>query len=100
MSPSKFRVFFNEPTENRQVLDTGERRSNLDVLNITGEVGEVNNMLLATLRFMLSGLACAFQRQTPGEEAEHLARSRSALDFALGFREVLPGAWPPQRYGP
>ena len=79
----KIRVFFNEPAENRHVLDTGERRSNLDVLNITGEVGEVNNMLLATLRFMLSGLASRSKRQTPGEEAEHLARHRSALDFAV-----------------
>ena len=46
-------------------------------------MGEVNNMLLATLRFMLSGWASRSKRQTPGEEAEHLARHRSALDFAL-----------------
>ena len=79
----KLRVFFNEPTENRHVLDTGERRTNLDVLNITGEVGEVTNMLLATLRFMLTGLTTRIKRHTPGEEAAHLARHRGALDYAV-----------------
>lgn len=79
----KLRVFFNEPPENRHVLDTGERRSNLDVLAITEQAGGVNSMLLATLRFMLAGLSGRPKRQTPGEEAEQLSRHRSALDFAM-----------------
>lgn len=77
------RVFFNEPPDNRHVLDTGERRSNLDVLTITEQAGEVNNMLLATLRFMLAGMSGRPKRQTPGEEAEQLSRHRTALDFAM-----------------
>lgn len=77
------RVFYNEPADNRHVLDTGERRSNLDVLSITGVAGEVDRMLLATLRSMIAGLSARPIRQTPGEEAEQLALHRNALDFSV-----------------
>src|SRR5690349_1505768 len=36
--PVNFRVFFNEPPESRLVLDCGKRRSNLDILTLSGKV--------------------------------------------------------------
>jgi len=77
------RVFFNEPPESRHVLDTGQRRNNLDVLRITGQVGQVNTLLLATLRAMFSSDAPRRRPRSPGEEAEQISRHRQALEFAL-----------------
>jgi len=79
----RMRVFFNEPPESRHVLDTGQRRNNLDVLRITGQVGEVTTTLLAALRAMMAGLDSRLRRYTPGEEAEQLGRHRHALEFAI-----------------
>ena len=79
----KLRVFFNEPPENRHVLDTGERRSNLAVLTITEKVGKVDCGLLATLRAMIAGMTSRPKRRSPGEESEQLTRHRDALDFAM-----------------
>jgi hypothetical protein len=81
--PITTRVFFNEPPENRQVLDSGQRRSNLDILNITGQVGEVTTRHLATLRAMLAGCSSHTVRVTPGEEGEQYWRHRGALEFAV-----------------
>lgn len=77
------RVFFNEPPENRHVLDSGQRRSNLDILNLTGQVGEVTSRHLATLRAMLAGCSSHTVRVTPGEEAEQYRRHRGAVEFAV-----------------
>ena len=84
------RVFYNEPPENRHVLDTGDRRSNLDVLTITGQVGEVNSLLLATLRAMLTGISLWPARRTPGEEAEQFSRHRAAIEFAVEHMGAAP----------
>ncbi len=89
--PITTRVFFNEPPENRDVLDSGQRRSNLDILNITGQVGEVTTRHLAALRAMLAGASLHPVRATPGEEAEQYRRHKEALEFAiqhLGFASV------------
>jgi hypothetical protein len=88
--PVVMRVFFNEPAENRHVLDTGDRRSNLDILTITGHVGEVNATLLATLRAMLAGLTHHLTRRSPGDEAEMLTRHRSAVEFAVEHCRTAP----------
>ena len=40
--PVLLRVFFNEPAENKQVMDVGERRSNLDIMTMTQQVGDVS----------------------------------------------------------
>jgi len=77
------RVFFNEPPDNRHVLDTGARRTNLDVLTITGEVGEITTRHLATLRAVLAGMSSRQVRLTPGEEAEQFSRHRDAIEFAV-----------------
>ncbi len=81
--PITVRVFFNEPPENRDVLDSGQRRSNLDILNITGRVGEVTTRHLAALRAMLAGCSSHPVRMTPGEEAEQYGRHKAAIDFAI-----------------
>lgn len=81
--PVTMRVFYNEPSENRHVVDTGERRSNLDVLAISGQVGEINVILLATLRAMLAGMTSQSSRMTPGEEGERFSCHRQALEFAV-----------------
>jgi hypothetical protein len=77
------RVFFNEPPENRRVLDSGRQRSNLDILSLTGQVGEVTTKHLATLRAMLSGLSFHPTRRTACEEANLFQRHRDAIDFAI-----------------
>jgi len=82
-TPITTRVFFNEPPENRHVLDSGQRRSNLDILNLTGQVGEVTNRHLATLRAMLAGCCSRTTRLTPGEEAEQYRRHTGAVGFAV-----------------
>lgn len=79
----RMRVFFNEPPDNRHVLDTGERRSNLHVLSITGQVGKLTTCLLATLRALLAGMTSRPRRLTPGEEAEQFAKHRLAIEFAM-----------------
>lgn len=81
--PVTMRVFYNEPSENRHVVDTGERRSNLDILAISGQVGEVNSTLLATLRAMLAGMTSRSSRMSPGDEGERFSRHRQALEFAV-----------------
>ena len=87
--PVRMRVFFNEPPENKSVVDSGQRRSNLDILNITGEVCKVTSKHLATLRAMLAGrFACPVQK-TPGEEADLYNKYRNAVDFAV---EHLPAS--------
>jgi hypothetical protein len=77
------RVFFNEPPENRWVLDTGNRRSNLDILTLTGNVGDVSSKHLATLHSLLAGLSSRRPRLTADEEAQLFRRHREAIDFAL-----------------
>jgi len=77
------RVFFNEPLDNICVVDSGERRSNLDILTVTDQVGEVTAEDLATLRAMLAGRSSHPVRMTPGEEAEHYQRHREAVEFAV-----------------
>jgi hypothetical protein len=81
--PVSIRVFYNEPPENVIVLDCGQRRSNLDVLNIVGEVGKITNKHLATLRAMLAGRYSAPQRMTPSEEGELYQKYREAIDFSV-----------------
>jgi len=81
--PITTRVFFNEPPENRRVLDSGHRRSNYDILNISGEVGEITSRHLATLRAMIAGYPSHIVRVTPGQEAEQYQRHRDAIDFAI-----------------
>jgi hypothetical protein len=83
--PVTMRVFFDEPCESRKVLDTGERRSNLDVLAISSDIGIVTNRHLATLRAMLAGLSSPSLRLTPGEEGEHFRRHRNAIAFSIAY---------------
>lgn len=80
----RMHVSFNVPPDCRWVLDTGGRRSNQDVLNLTGEVGQVNSLHLATLRAMIAGLSARPARFAPREEANLFGRHREAIDFTLG----------------
>lgn len=64
------------------MLDSGQRRSNLDILNITGEVGGVTTRHLATLLAMLAGCGSRPIRVTAGEECEQYARHRESIEFA------------------
>lgn len=82
-TPVRLRVFYNEPPENRHVLDSGERRSNLDILRITGRLGDISNRHLATLRAMIAGQTGRIARQSPLEEASLYQAHREAIEFAL-----------------
>jgi hypothetical protein len=78
----KMRIFFNEPPENLEFIDTGASRSDADVLTLSGRVGTVSKNRLAALRVLVWGLG-ACTRLTISEEADLLARHRAALDFAM-----------------
>jgi hypothetical protein len=79
----RMRVFFNEPLESMQAVDTGLVRSNFDVLHLTGEAGEISAKHLATLRAMLAGDGLKLPKMTVGEEAELMTRHTAAVDFAI-----------------
>ncbi len=76
------RVFVNEPPEAMEVLDTGQRRRNDQILTLTAGLGEVTREELAALRAMYLGMGPA-RRRSPGEEATLLARHMDAVRFAL-----------------
>lgn len=76
------RIFVNEPPEAMDVLDTGKRRSNDQILSLAGDLGQVSTLELATLRATLAGLGRR-QRRSPGIEREQLLRHREAIQFAL-----------------
>lgn len=82
------RVFFNEPAENKEVMDVGERRTNLDVLTMTQQVGEVSAKHLSTLHAMLSGRSMRQPRMSVGVETMLYLKHIDAIEFAvkhLGF---------------
>lgn len=81
--PVSLRVFFNEPPEHRHVVDTGQRRTNLDILKITGHAGDATAKHLATLRAMLAGRGSRPGCFTPSEEIDQYRRHRDAVDFAV-----------------
>jgi hypothetical protein len=84
----RMRVFFNEPPESLGAIDTIRTRTNDEIISLSGGMGTVTKRELAILRAMLAGLA-RYDRRTPGEEAEILARHREAVAFA---NEILPSA--------
>jgi hypothetical protein len=75
------RVFVNEPAEAMEVLDTGHRRSNDQILSLAGGLGEVTKPELAALRAMVAGFG-RHQKRSPGAERELLVKHRDALQFA------------------
>lgn len=76
------RIFVNEPPEAMQVLDTGQRRRNHQIMTLTAGMGEVTHNDLAVLRAMLSGVG-KYRHMSPGEEGALLSRHREAVRFAL-----------------
>ena len=81
--PARLRVFFNEPVENTRVVDAGERRSNLDIMTMTGQVGDVSAKHLATLRAMLAGQSARSSRMSVGEESKLYKKHAEAIEFAM-----------------
>ena len=79
----QLRVFFNEPIENMVAVDTGQARSNIDVLHLSGETGEITVNHLATLRAMLSGDGSRAMHLTVSEEAKWMTKHADAIDFAM-----------------
>lgn len=80
--PVQMRVFFNEPADGMDVIDANMvARTNLDVINLAGYVGQVSAKELATLRRMLAGLGCE-ERYTAKQEADLFMRHRDAIRFA------------------
>ena len=77
------RVFYNEPAGNLYAVDNGERRTNLDILNLTGEVGEVTAKDLATLRAMLASLSARGSTFSASEESAQYRRHQHAVSFAV-----------------
>lgn len=77
------RIYFNEPPENRWVFDSGQARSNRDILNLAGEMGEVTSLGMATLRGMLAGVTCRPWRLTASEEADLFSIHREAVEFTV-----------------
>lgn len=77
------RAFYNQPAGNLYAVDNGERRTNLDILNLTGAVGEVTAKDLATLRAMLAGMSARGNTRSACEEGEQLRRHQHAVEFAV-----------------
>ena len=75
------RVFVNEPPETMEVVDTGQRRSNDQILSLAGGLGEVTKAELATLRAMIAGFG-RHQKRSPGAERDLLIKHRDAIRFA------------------
>jgi len=88
--PVMLRVFFNEPAENKRVVDAGERRTNLDIMTMTGQVGEVTAKHLATLRAMLAGRSSRPARMSAGEESRLYTKHREAVEFAMRHLGASP----------
>jgi hypothetical protein len=76
------RVFVNEPHEAMEVLDTGRRRSNDQILTLAGGLGEVTRAELAVLRAMIGGFGRR-EKRSPGAERDLLVRHREAIRFAM-----------------
>ncbi|HPM22963.1 MAG TPA: hypothetical protein PLP66_03610 [Phycisphaerae bacterium] len=76
------RVFVNEPPEAMEVLDTGQRRRNDQILSLTAGLGDVTCNELSTLRAMYLGIGLT-RRRSPGDEGTLLARHLDAVRFAL-----------------
>jgi hypothetical protein len=81
--PVVTRVYFNESPDNRLVLDSGQRRSNLDILLMTDRVTDVTDKHLATLRSLLTGSSTRSLRMTPGEEGDQYDLHKQAVEFAV-----------------
>lgn len=81
------RIFVNEPPQAMDALDTGYRRTNDQIITLTGGMGQVTRNELATLRAMIAGLG-PHQKRTAAVERELLARHRQAVAFAA---EVMTG---------
>ena len=77
------RVFFNEALETMMAVDTGQARSNFDVLHLSGDAGEISISHLATLRAMLAGVDAHCLHMTVSEEAEWMAKHADAVDFGM-----------------
>lgn len=77
------RVFRNQPAGNLYAVDNGERRTNLDILNLTGAVGDVTAKDLATLRAMLGGISARGNATSACEEGEQYRRHQHAVGFAV-----------------
>jgi hypothetical protein len=82
-TPVQLRVFFNEPIETVEAVDTGLARTNFDVLHLNGEAGEITPTHLATLRSMLAGASSHNLRMTVSEEAEWMAKHAAAIHFGM-----------------
>jgi hypothetical protein len=78
------RVFVNEKSEAMEVLDTGQRRRNDQILTLSAGLGEVSHEDLATLRAMFIGQGIYHRRRSPGEEGKLLTRHLEAVRFAQG----------------
>lgn len=79
------RVFFNEPTEAMEVLDTGQRRRSDQILTLSAWLGEITHVDIATLRAMFIGWGNT-RRRSPGEEGQLLSQHLRAVRFA---QEIL-----------
>jgi hypothetical protein len=76
------RIFVNEPADAMEVLDTGQRRTNDQILSLAGGLGEVTRTELAALRAMVAGFG-RYRRTSAGAERELLAKHRDAVRFSL-----------------
>lgn len=76
------RVFVNEPSEAMEVLDTGQRRSNDQILSLSGGLGQVSKYELAVLRALISGMG-RYNRRSAGAERDLLVKHREAIRFAM-----------------
>ena len=84
------RVYFNEPAESRLIMDVGERRSNLDIMTMTQQMGDLSAKHLSTLRAMLAGRSVRQTRMSVGEECLLYQEHAKAIEFAikhLGFSQ-------------
>jgi len=76
------RIFVNEPAEAMEVVDTGQRRTNDQILSLAGGLGEVTRTELATLRAMVAGFG-RYRKKSAGAERDLLVQHRDAIRFSL-----------------
>jgi hypothetical protein len=82
------RVFFNESPQSLEAIDAVQARSNDQIITLSGGLGAVGRIELATLRAMKTGLG-SYVRTSAGEEAEFLSLYHEGISFA---NKILPAS--------
>ena len=84
-------VWLNVDPKSMMAIDCGKIRSMGDILNISGENGDVTKYQLSTLRAMLGGFGNP-PTLSPSETSQALGRYSEAIEFALTHLPAVTAA--------